>query len=504
MIFTTDNIILLLAVLLVTGVVTAKFSSRIGLPSLVFFVGVGMILSKFIYYDNASLTQLFGILALIIILFDGGMQTKWTDIRAVAKPSLSLATIGVVLTTFLIGACAKFILGLSWNEGLLFGAIVGSTDAAAVFAVLGNKNIKKRLTSVLEAESGTNDPMAMFLTIALIEFMQYPEVNVSAMILEFLWEMGLGLVMGYLLGKISTMLIKSINLDSSGLYPVLSIALAVLAYGATSILGGSGLLAVYVMAVFVGNVEIPYRHSILRFNEAFAWMMQILMFILLGLLVFPSDLLEVIWQGIALSFLLMFVARPIGVYVSTLGMSFSIKERAFIAWSGLRGAVPIVLATYPLIAGLENAQLIFNVVFFVVLTSALIQGATISPLANWFGFSKGEKTVAPYSLELVSLAKTNAEMIEVHIRENSNVVGTNLLDLQLSDQALVNAIIRGKKLLIPKGDTILQAGDILYVLGPKTEQERIKQLFSEERSNREEEHVQREEEHMIIPRTNET
>lgn len=498
MIFTTDNIILLLAVLLVTGVVTAKFSSRIGLPSLVFFVVVGMVLSKFIYYDNASLTQLFGILALIIILFDGGMQTKWTDIRSVAKPSLSLATIGVVLTTFLIGACATFILDVSWMEGLLFGAIVGSTDAAAVFAVLGNKNIKKRLTSVLEAESGTNDPMAMFLTIALIELMQHPEAKLFTMIVEFLWEMGLGLVMGYLLGKISTMLIKNINLDSSGLYPVLSVALAVLTYGATAIMGGSGLLAVYVMAVFVGNVEIPYRHSILRFNEGFAWMMQILMFILLGLLVFPSDLLQVIWQGIALSFLLMFLARPIGVYISTIGMSFSIKERTFIAWSGLRGAVPIVLATYPLIAGLENAHLIFNVVFFVVLTSALIQGATISPLAKWFGFSKGEKTVAPYSLELVSLAKTNAEMIEVHIRENSNVVGINLLDLKLTDQALVNAIIRGEKLLIPKGDTILKAGDILYVLGPKTEQERIKRLFSEERFDPDEQHEKKEEEKIEI------
>jgi cell volume regulation protein A len=300
------------------------------------------------------------------------------------------------------------------------------------------------------------------------------------MILSFFWQMGLGLAMGLLLGKIAVWCINKINLDSSGLYPVLAMAFAIFTYSSTSLLKGSGLLAVYVMAMWVGNADLTYRHSIFRFNEGFAWMMQILMFILLGLLVFPADLIHIIWQGMALSILLMFVARPIGVFLSTMFMKFNVKEKLLISWAGLRGAVPIVLATYPLIAGIEDGHLFFNVVFFVVLTSALIQGATISPLANLLGLSEGKKTIVPHALELVSMGKTNHEIVEIQVSENSAADGQELRQLKMPQDSLVNAIIRDQKMITPRGHTRLQAGDTLYVLARKGQTDEIKALFHEQ------------------------
>ena len=367
MVFSIDSGMFLFAVLLIIGVLAAKFSLRIGLPSLTLFIAVGMLLNRFIYYDNAPLTQLFGIIALTIILFEGGLQTRWEDVRPVLKPSAALATVGVLLTTVVIGVFAKFILGVSWLEGMLFGAIVGSTDAAAVFMVLGDMNIKKRLTTTLEAESGSNDPMAVFLTVALIQLIQSPDANYWTLLINFVWQMGIGTIAGLFMGRVAVWGINRVNLDSSGLYPVLSLAFAVATYSFTSLIDGSGFLAVYVAGIVMGNADLTFRQPIFRFNEGLAWMMQILMFILLGLLVFPVDLLSVIWQGLALSFLLMFVARPIGVFLTTIGMRFSLKEKVVLSWAGLRGAVPVVLATYPLVAEMEHGRLFFNVVFLLFL-----------------------------------------------------------------------------------------------------------------------------------------
>jgi cell volume regulation protein A len=475
--FTIDNLILLFSVLLIVGVLTTKFSARLGLPSLVFFIVVGMILNKYIYYGNAYLTQLFGILALIVILFEGGSQTKWSSVRKVIVPSAILATLGVLITTAIVGIFAQYILGFSLLESLLFGAIVGSTDAAAVFAVLGSKNISSKLTATLEMESGTNDPMAILLTISLIQLIQNPNIGWLPLVFKFFWQMGFGLIVGLIMGKVATWLINKINLDSSGLYPVLAMALAILTYGVTSLLHASGLLAVYVMAMLVGNSDLTYRHSIFRFNEGFAWMMQILMFILLGLMVFPNQLLHVIGQGLLLSIVLMLIARPIGVFVSMLFTDYSIKEKLFISWGGLKGAVPIVLATYPMLAGLENSQLIFNVVFFVVLTSALLQGATLSPLAKKLGLSYGDKINVPHSLELISMGKRNSELIEVRVAAETNIVGKQIKAIQLLEDTLIMTVIRGERIITPKGSTLIEAGDILYVLVKKTQREEVQRIL---------------------------
>lgn len=477
--FSIDQIVFILSILLIVGVLTAKFSSRLGVPSLVLFIIVGMGLNRFFYFDNVKLTTLVGTLALIVILFDGGINTRWRDMKKVIVPAGSLATAGVLLTTILMGVFAKYILGLSWLEGLLVGAIVGSTDAAAVFAALGERNIRFKLKTTLEAESASNDPMAIFLTVSLIELIQMPDASYLSLIPNFFWQMGIGLILGIILGKGATWTINKINLDSSGLYPVLALSFAIFTYGVTSLLQASGLLAVYVMAIIAGNADLTYRHSIVRFHEGTAWMMQITMFILLGLLVFPAQLIKVSWQGLLLSFLLMLIARPLSVFLTMAFMKYSISEKLLISWAGLRGAVPVVLATYPLVAGLENSMLIFNVVFFVVLTSALLQGATITPLANLLKLTEGSTVKKPHSIELVSMGKTKNEMIEITLEDRALLSGKKLKDIDLPEESLISAIIRGEKLVFPKGETELKGDDIVYILVSKKKREKVKHIFQE-------------------------
>ncbi|WP_421385539.1 potassium/proton antiporter [Bacillus salacetis] len=480
----SEYFILLTALLLIIGVLTTKFSTRLGVPALVLFILVGMITGSdglgFIYFDNAKLTQLIGVLALVVILFEGGLQTKISTVRSVAKPALSLATAGVLITTGVVAVAAKYILGFSWLEAFLFGSIVGSTDAAAVFAVLKGQNVKGKLGSILEVESGTNDPMAVFLTITFIELLTVDEPLYFLLAGSFFWQMGIGLLLGIVFGKLGSLSINKINLDSSGLYPVFTMAFALLAYSITDLVNASGLLAVYVAAMLIGNTELTYRQSIFRFNEGFAWMMQILMFVILGLLVFPTQLftLEVVGRGLLLSAILIFAARPIAVFISMLKMDYQLNEKIFLSWAGLRGAVPIVLATFPLIAGLENSQMIFNVVFFVVLTSALIQGSTISRFAEKLGLTGPVKVEPVHTLELVSIGKANAEVIEVEANEETPILGKSLADIEFPKDVLINAIIRGTELVTPYGETIIEKGDILYILVSRKSKSQLKIMLN--------------------------
>ncbi|MFE8700065.1 potassium/proton antiporter [Cytobacillus sp. FJAT-54145] len=483
--FNIDYFILLGSLLLIIGVMTTKFSTRIGVPALVLFLVVGMVVGSdglgIIYFDNARYAQLIGVLALIIILFEGGLQTKWKTVKPVLKPSLSLATTGVLITTSIVAVAAKLIFDISWFEAFLFGAIVGSTDAAAVFAVLKGQNIKARLGATLEAESGTNDPMAVFLTISFIQLLTSGEGNVLMFILSFFWQMGMGIVLGLAFGKLATFAINKINLDSSGLYPIFALAFALLTYSSAALLKSSGLLAVYVAALIIGNSDLTYRTSIFRFNEGFAWMMQILMFIILGLLVFPSQLFtfDVMVKGVLIAIVLIIIARPIAVYLSTIKMGFTNKEKIFLSWAGLRGAVPIVLATFPMIAGIKDSQMIFNVVFFVVLTSALLQGSTISILAEKLGLTGPKKVASTHTLELVSIGKANAEIIEYQVSKEDKINDKRIVDIRFPNSVLINAIIRSDELVTPKGNTRLLEGDILYILTSRTSKKKLKELIGE-------------------------
>ena len=474
----TNSIMLLVGAMMVAGVMAAKFSNRVGVPALVLFVGLGMLLGRFFYFDDAFVTQLFGTFALIAILFDGGLNTSWPEVRPVMKVAGVLATLGVVVTSLVLGFFARFLLDVSWLEAMLFGSIVGSTDAAAVFAVIGGHSVRKKLAATLEAESGCNDPTAIFLTLLCIQLLTNPETSVFQMVLYFIREIGVGGLIGYLSGRLMVRLINRIQMQSSGLYPILSLACAVMAYACTAALGGSGFLAVYIMAIVAGNSEMVYRPAIFRFNEGFAWMMQIFMFVLLGWLAFPEQLATLLLPGLLLALLLMFVARPIGVWISTLRTSFSGREKIFLSWAGLKGAVPIVLATYPMIAELPHANLIFNATFFVVLTSALMQGATINPVARRLGLVEPARRQSAYTVELVALEKTDSEIVEVEIQSSSAAAHRKISDLSLPANVLIVAVVRASAVITPRGGTRLLPGDLIYVLTSKQQLNCIQDVFA--------------------------
>ncbi|GGC78978.1 K(+)/H(+) antiporter NhaP2 [Thalassobacillus devorans] len=483
--FGTDTFLLLTALLLFSGVLVAKFSSRWGIPSLILFILVGMLFGSdglgIIYFDDASTAQIIGVFALVIILFEGGLHTKWTTVRSVAFPSLSLATLGVLLTSFIIGFSAYLIFNLTILEGMLLGAIVGSTDAAAVFAALKERNIKAKMGATLEAESGTNDPMAVFLTLSLIELLTAQDQSIWMMVPMFFVQMGMGLLFGIVLGKLASFSINRIKLDSSALYPIFSVAFALVTYSVTAFLGGSGFLAVYVAALVVGNSELTYRYSIFQFNEGFAWMAQILMFIILGLLVFPGQVFTsaIMVNGLLLSAILILVARPVAVFLSLIKMGYSVKEKLFISWAGLRGAVPIVLATFPIVNGIENSQVMFNIVFFIVLTSALVQGSTISYMAKKLHLVGPKKDVPHHSIELISMGKASAEMIQYQVSPESAVVGQKLRDVEFPNRANISAIIRNNQVITPYGETEIKAGDFLYILVEAKYKDQLKKVLEQ-------------------------
>lgn len=482
----SNQFILLVALLLIISVLVTKFSTRLGVPALVLFIGVGMLVGSdglnFVYFDNAEIAQLIGVFALIIILFEGGLQTKWSTIKPVLPSAAILATLGVLITSLVVGVAAKYILDISWLEGFLVGSIVGSTDAAAVFSVLKEKNIKGNVKAALEAESGTNDPMAMFLTLSVIQLITQEQSGIWTLIGTFFWQMGLGLVLGLIIGRIGSVSINRINLDSSGLYPLFGIAFAFLTYSITSLADASGLLAVYIAALVIGNSDLTYRHSILRFNEGFAWMAQIVMFVILGLFVFPTELFNLtnIVSGLLISVILIFVARPIAVFLNLFKSQYHFKEKLFLSWAGLRGAVPIVLAVFPMLAGIENSQIIFNAVFFVVLTSTLVQGSTITFMTKKLGLEGKVKTQPIHSLELISIGKTNVEMVEYYVTEKNIIIGQSLEELVLPDNSLINAIIRDGSIITPNGQTTIKEKDTLYILVQRKSKPKLKKVLEKD------------------------
>ena len=483
LIINSSHYILLAALLLISGVITTKFSNKFGVPALIFFILVGMVAGSdglgLIYFDNASVAQGVGILALIVIVFEGGLLTNKKTVKPILVPSMILATAGVFITSIIVGLGAVYILDISLIEGFLFGSIVGSTDAAAVFTVLKGKNIRKDLGNTLEVESASNDPMAMFLTVSFLSFLTLESSNYFMLILSFLWQMGFGAILGYLLGKVASYSINYINLESSGLYPVFAFSFALLTYSIADLLQASGLLAVYFSAFVIGNSELTYRHSIFKFNEGFAWMMQIWMFVILGLFVFPSELftMDIAIKGFGLAFVLIFIARPIAVYLCLFRYKFNNKEKAFLSWAGLKGAVPIVLATFPMIHGLENSQLFFNVVFFVVLISTLLQGSTISKMAEFLNLTGCKKVDSPYSIELVSIGKANAEIIEFEVNEDIDFVNRTLEEIDFPKDVLVNAIVRNGDLVTPTGTTTILIGDIIYILVSKKSKGALEEML---------------------------
>lgn len=384
-----DQWLLIGSILLFLSILAWKISSRLGIPALLLFLGIGMLAGSDgpggIYFDDAQIAQSVGVMALAFILFAAGLDTEWEVVRPTLKSGFSLSTIGVLLTALIVAVLAIPLLHVSFPEGLLLGAIIAATDAAAVFSILGAKNLKLNgnLLPLLELESGTNDPIAVVLTIDLISLLTNAHTSILNMILFFVQQLMVGLIMGLLIGWLAAKLITRLNLDIEGLYRVFTIALVLFSYGLTTILGGSGFLAVYLTGLLLGNCPVQRVDRLSRFHDGLAWLMQIAMFLILGLLVFPSRLPAIMVDGLLITGIVVFIARPLSVFIALLFTKMSVREKLFVSWVGLRGAVPIVLATFPLLAGLPKATTLFDLVFFVVLASVLLQGTSVSYVAKW-------------------------------------------------------------------------------------------------------------------------
>lgn len=479
--------LLFLALLLLIATFSTKLTERLGIPGLVIFLGLGMIFGSdglnFIYFDDALLAQQLGIALLIIILFEGGFNTHNQLMKLAWKPALFLSTFGVIITALIIGLFAYYMIGLSVYSALLIGAIISSTDAAAVFSSLRNKKIDKRTAAALEIESATNDPIAIIITVTLIELVQGDMFSPSFFLANLGWQMLAGTAIGYLIGKAGPYIFNKARLDIGGFYFVLTLGLCFLSYGLADEIGGNGFLAVFITGYLVGNSDFIYKNSIAQFIDGISVFSQVMLFLILGLLVFPSELLLHWKDGIIIAAVLILIARPIAVLFSALIWKFSLRQSVFLSWGGIKGAVPIVLAIYPFAAGLENSNYYFNMVFFVVLISALVQGSTIDLLASKLKLFYGKKKVPVHSFELISLAESKCELIEYKIKQDSYLIDKKIQELSLPKHSLVTAIVRNNDIITPRGNTSLKLEDLLFLLVRLDDKERLLAVLESDEEN---------------------
>lgn len=476
MVLTTENILLLGSVLLFISILTSKTSFRFGIPTLILFLIVGMLAGSEgpgnIYFDDPSIAQFLGIAALTFILFSGGLDTKWESVKPAFKNGLSLSTLGVLITAVTTGLFACFVLDISIREGLLLGAIVSSTDAAAVFSILRSRSVglKDNLRPLLEFESGSNDPMAYFLTISFTYLVINPEATIWSLIPKFFIGMLLGAACGYGSGKMMTWIVNKIHLNIEGLYPVLVLSMVFFTFSFTDFIGGNGFLAVYISAIILGNSNFIHRRSLMKFYDGQSWLMQIVMFVTLGLLVFPSEIVPIIPEGLLISVFLMLIARPLAVFISLArAKRLSLRKKLFLSWVGLRGAAPIVFATYPLLAGVGYANTIFNLVFFISATSVLLQGTTLSLMAKWLHVGVPEEIRRKFPIDIELHDNFRSELMELDIAEDSPAVGKEVVQLKLPKAALIVLIFRQGRYITANGETVIEAGDHLLIMADNKE-----------------------------------
>lgn len=476
-----EPIILLGAGLLLAAVLLSKTSSKWGVPSLLLFLLLGMAAGSEgllgIEFGNFELARTVGIYALAFILFEGGLGTSWSDVRPVLGRGIVLATVGTLLSAVVLGSLAAALLRLDLLQGMLLGSIIASTDAAAVFSILRSQGVSlsNRLRSLLELESGSNDPMAVFLTVGFITLIQGSGGPIELVGL-FALQMAVGAVAGWLGGRGAVALINRLNLEVTGLYPLITIAFVLMIYEGTTWLHGSGFLAVYVAGIVMAKQRFLHRESVLQFHESLAWLMQIAMFVLLGLLVYPSHLLSVVGPALLVAALLIFLARPVAVLVTMPWFKLPVRQLAYISWVGLRGAVPIVLATFPVVNDVAGAETIFNVVFFVVLTSVAVQGTTLSTAARQLGLAPE----ADEELATVESEHNNPDHVtEVEVGAGAAADGQRIVDLDLPEDVLFLLIRRGREHIQPTGSTTVHAGDRVVFRGDGDDLATVTRLLTE-------------------------
>jgi potassium/hydrogen antiporter len=466
------ELILVAAALLAAGIAASLLASRVRLPGLLLFLAVGVAIGSdglgWIHFgadpEDYELARTIGVVALALILFEGGLTAGFDEIRPVLRPSLALAILGTLGTCVICGFAAAWLFDLSTLEGMLIGAIISSTDGAAIFALLRESTLRRRLARTLEGEAGFNDPVAVLLVIGFIEWIQQENYGVLDMALLFVREMGIGAATGLAVGWLAVQGLRNARLASPGLYPVATLAAAGLAFGGAATLHGSGFLAAYVAGLMLGSARIPARQTVTVFHEGLAWVAQIAMFLTLGLLVFPSKLGDVWLEGTALALILVFVARPVSVAVATALDRFSVGERVVLGWAGLRGAVPVVLATFPVIDGVKESETLFNIVFFAVVISTLLQGSTVEWLARSLGVTTNEPALPRPLVETGTVRRLGAEIVEYPVGPDDAIVGQLVRELGLPRDALLSVIVRGEEALLPRGSTRVEAADRLHVM----------------------------------------
>jgi cell volume regulation protein A len=475
-----EEVLLICSVILFVSILAGKAGFRVGLPALLLFLGIGMLFGSDglgLQFSNPQIAQFIGMIALSIILFSGGMDTKLSEIKPIASQGVVLATLGVLVTTAITGYFIFWLTGLvagyetlTLAESLLMAAVMSSTDSASVFSILRSKGVylKQRLRPTLELESGSNDPMAYMLTIILIAYIQSNGMDFQEGATSLIIQLGLGLIAGYILGKVSVWIINRVNVENQSLYPILLLAVIFFIFSITSLLKGNGYLAVYIAGLVVGNTKIIHKKSIVTFFDGFTWLWQIVMFITLGLLVNPHELLPVAGIGLTVGIFMIIFARPITVFLCLLPFrNFTTKAKLYISWVGLRGAVPIIFATYPLIAGIENANLIFNVVFFITILSLLVQGTTVTHVARWLHLTDAPERKDEFGIELPEEIKS--AMSEIDITKEVLSHGNKLMQLKLPDHTLAVMVKRDGKYFIPKGNTELHENDKLLMISDNDE-----------------------------------
>jgi cell volume regulation protein A len=465
-----ESLLFIAAGLLLLSILFTKVSERLGVPFLLVFLLVGIFAGPegfaHLTIANHDVVTLIGTIALINILFAGGFETEWRTLKPVLTRGLLLATVGLGIAAFLMAIATHFLFAFSWKEGLLFGSIISCTDVAAVFSVLRSRKLALSggLGPMAELESASNDPMAVFLALALIQLIKIPGSSVWNLVPEFFLQMGLGAACGLALGLIIPRIINWLSLDQEGLYPPLTIALAILIYAIANALHGNGYLAAYVAGIAMNRQAFFHKRSLKRFHSGVSWLLMIVMFVTLGLILRPSHLIAVLPKGIVISAFLLFFARPLSVIATLVFTKTSFKEMLMVSWLGLRGAVPVILATFVLYSGVQTADIIFNLVFFVVLLSLLVQGTTITAVAKWLKVaikpgSKGAMQDSSYSL-----ATDNSTLTELVVPAQSKIVGASIMALKLPSDSLIMLIHRDDTTIVPTGRTIIQPNDVLVLL----------------------------------------